>query len=451
MGKPLRAIICEDDDHDFALLLRELQRGGFDVDSERVQTLEALGAALSRPPWDIVISDYSMPAMLAPQALALVKERAPDLPFIIVSATVGEEVAVEAIRAGARDFMSKNKLTRLVPALERELRDAAVRAENAAMQKQLQVAERMVSVGTMAAGVAHEINNPLAALMANLDFFAEDLRRLREALGRGVNQHELISALDELEVPLGEASECAARVRDIVRDLKIFSRGSDEEQGSVELVPVLESAIRMATNEIRHRARLVTDFEPVPPVEGNEGRLGQVFLNLLVNAAHAVPEGRAADNEIRVTVRHDHRGVVVGVSDTGTGISPGVLSKVFDPFFTTKPFGEGMGLGLAISHRIVTHLGGQIAVKTEPAREEERAGPGSRRTPQPHPRHRRRSLHRDGRAPHAVEGTRGHHHHQRPRRAPAAEGRTLRRHPLRPDDARHDRHGPPCRARNRVP
>jgi signal transduction histidine kinase len=377
MGKPLRVLLVEDSEEDTVLLLRELKRGGFHVAFERVDTPEAMSAALAKQEWDIVLSDYSMPRFSAPMALGLVKEHKLDLPFIIVSGTVSEDIAVEAIHAGAHDFMAKGKLGRLIPAIERELRDVTLRAERSKMQEQLVISDRMASVGTLAAGVAHEINNPLAALMANLDFVAQDVAKLAqdvhsdrsgtEGTGTGDGAAGWIATrLREIEEPLRDARECADRVRHIVRDLKIFSRSDEDKTGAVDVRRVIESSLRMAWNEIRHRARLVKEYGDVPPVEGNEGRLGQVFLNLIVNAAQAIPEGWADRNEIRVVTKQDDHGrVVVEVRDTGSGMSEAVISRIFDPFFTTKPIGEGTGLGLAICHRIVTALGGELIVKSE--------------------------------------------------------------------------------------
>jgi signal transduction histidine kinase len=377
MGRPLRVLLVEDIEQDALLLLRELKRGGFDVTHERVDTPEAMSTALAKRPWDVVLSDYSMPRFSAPLALALVKERKLDLPFIIVSGTVGEDIAVEAIHGGAHDFMAKGKLSRLIPAIERELRDVTLRAERSKMQEQLVVSDRMASVGTLAAGVAHEINNPLAALMANLEFATQDLAKLAQDVHRygsgndGAGTDEgaaewMAMRLREIEEPLRDARESADRVRHIVRDLKIFSRSDEDKTGAVDVRRVMESSLRMAWNEIRHRARLVKEYGDVPSVEGNEGRLGQVFLNLIVNAAQAMPEGRADRNEIRVVTKQDDRGrVVVEVRDTGSGMSDAVISRIFDPFFTTKPVGEGTGLGLAICHRIVTALGGELIVESE--------------------------------------------------------------------------------------
>jgi CheY-like chemotaxis protein len=233
-----------------------------------------------------------------------------------------------------------------------------VTAEKAANARML-VSERMASLGTLAAGVGHEINNPLMAVLGNLDMAIDDLRKLRREMGdRG--------DLREIAEELRDAREATERVRNIVRDLKVFSRSDGETRGAVQIVDALESSIRMVSNAIRYRARLVRDFKPVPAVFANESRLGQVFMNLIMNAAQAIPEGSAAQNEIRVatSVASDGR-VRIEISDSGSGMSSDVVAKIFTPFFTTKPIGVGTGLGLAICHQLVTAAGGEIAVDTK--------------------------------------------------------------------------------------
>jgi two-component system cell cycle sensor histidine kinase/response regulator CckA len=239
--------------------------------------------------------------------------------------------------------------------------------ERRKMQSQLMVSDRMASVGTLAAGVAHEINNPLAAVIANLDYVSESLGRI--VGGDPASRSEGMSdawILEEIKSPLDDAREAAQRVRFIVRDLKIFSRSpSDEPRSTVDVKAIMESSLRMAWNEIRHRAQLVKNYGAVPGVNANEARLGQVFLNLVVNAAQAMQEGRAEQNEIRVTTRLDGERVVIEVSDTGAGIPPEIIGRIFDAFFTTKAVGVGTGLGLAICHRIVTDMGGELTVESE--------------------------------------------------------------------------------------
>jgi CheY-like chemotaxis protein/two-component sensor histidine kinase len=171
--------------------------------------------------------------------------------------------------------------------------------------------------------------------------------------------------VDRLLDPLRAASEGVERVRDLVRNLKVFSRGDDRRR-LVDLRLVIESTRRMAHNEIRHRARVARDFREVPPVRANEAELGQIFLNLIINAAQAIPDGRLDDHEIRLVTRTDAAGrALVEVRDTGAGIAPEHQGRIFDPFFTTKPVGVGTGLGLAICHRLVTAMGGEISVESE--------------------------------------------------------------------------------------
>ncbi|AKF81553.1 histidine kinase [Myxococcus fulvus 124B02] len=229
-----------------------------------------------------------------------------------------------------------------------------------AMQAQLVVSDRLAAVGTLAAGVAHEINNPLAFVLSNLSFLSVELQNVTRELPPG--------RTSEMEEVLREAVDGAHRVRQIVRDLRTFSRGDDEVATAVNLQAVLESAITMARGELKMRAQITRDFGDVPPVEGSEGRFGQVFLNLLINAAHAIPEGKPEHNEVRVVLRASGDRVIVEVSDTGVGMTPEVRARIFDPFFTTKPVGEGTGLGLSICHGIVTGFGGDISVESEVGR-----------------------------------------------------------------------------------
>lgn len=235
------------------------------------------------------------------------------------------------------------------------------------LETQLMVSDRMASVGTLAAGVAHEINNPLAAVMGNLDYIAESLSRITTgdvaSMSPGMRDAWI---RDEIKTPLDDAMEAAQRVRFIVRDLKIFSRSpNDAERGPVNVETIMESSLRMAWNEIRHRANLVKRYGRVPEVEGNEARLGQVFLNLVVNAAQSLPTGQAEQNEIGVTTRVEGEHVIIEVSDTGVGIPPQIIGRIFDAFFTTKAVGVGTGLGLAICQRIVTDMSGTLTVESE--------------------------------------------------------------------------------------
>ena len=221
---------------------------------------------------------------------------------------------------------------------------------------QLVQSEKLASIGQLAAGVAHEINNPLAYVLANLELLGEDLGQLKLPEGSGFDQ--------TIQRTLQEAAEGANRVRRIVRDLRSFARADDEALQAVDIHEVIDAAIDIADNEIRHRARLEKDYGEVPAVRGAPGRLTQVFLNLLVNAAHAIPEEAYGDQFIKVATRAERGNVYIDISDTGTGISDEIIDRIFDPFFTTKAQGMGTGLGLSICHGIVTGLGGEIKVQS---------------------------------------------------------------------------------------
>ncbi|MFP2929245.1 sensor histidine kinase [Pyxidicoccus sp. 3LG] len=227
-----------------------------------------------------------------------------------------------------------------------------------ATQAQLLFADRLIALGRIAAGVGHEINNPLAFILSNLEYIHQELQ-----------QKEQLSEQDRQEVleALAETRDGAERIRLIVRDLQTLSRAEDVGTGPSDLAAVLRTAAKMAMHELRHRARLVVECEGLPPVQGNGARLGQVFLNLLLNAAQSIAPGQVEENEVRVVARLALPGrVEVEVRDTGCGISPEHRERIFDPFFTTKSSGVGTGLGLAVCHGIVTALGGTLTVDSEP-------------------------------------------------------------------------------------
>ncbi|MFP2913164.1 ATP-binding protein, partial [Pyxidicoccus sp. 3LFB2] len=225
------------------------------------------------------------------------------------------------------------------------------------LQARLVAAERVAAVGTLAAGVGHEINNPLAYLVLNL-----------EGAVRHLSEGSLSGSRDALSGVRG-ALEGAERIRLIVKDLQVFSRQSDQDQGVVDLNALVPPAVRIVSHALRHRARVVEEFGPVPRVLGSEARLGQVLLNLLVNAMQAIPEGSPTLHEVRVRTSTDVTGRArVEVVDTGVGIPAHVLPRIFEPFFTTKPTGEGTGLGLSICQQIVRAHGGELEVRSEPGR-----------------------------------------------------------------------------------
>jgi PAS domain S-box-containing protein len=229
--------------------------------------------------------------------------------------------------------------------------------EKKRLEAQLAVSDKMASIGTLASGIAHEINNPLAHVLLNLELIGEDLAAMA-----------LAAPSEELSAVAGKAEQArvgADRVRTIVRAIEMFGR-TDARRAPVDLGAVLEMAVNLSGSEIRHRAVLVKEIGPTPLVVADETRLEQVFVNLLVNAVQAIPEGRAATNEVGIKTWTSAEGrAVVEIRDTGAGIPAHLIDRIFDPFFTTKEIGVGTGLGLSISHAIITAVGGSLEVQSE--------------------------------------------------------------------------------------
>jgi C4-dicarboxylate-specific signal transduction histidine kinase len=221
--------------------------------------------------------------------------------------------------------------------------------EQRRLHEQLAMSERLASLGTLSAGVAHEINNPLSFVVSNVRYAADEL--------------ESCAAVPaEVRAALADAAEGCRRVQDIVRDLKTFARGSDGSGATDDFGALIRSSVSLAQSEIKHRARLTLEVPSLPPVNGSPHRLGQLLLNLLVNAAQALPEGRTDENEISVRAGVAGDRVWVEVADTGPGVPRALAKRIFDPFFTTKPPGLGTGLGLSICHGIATAARGSIAL-----------------------------------------------------------------------------------------
>jgi two-component system cell cycle sensor histidine kinase/response regulator CckA len=237
-------------------------------------------------------------------------------------------------------------------------------SEEGRAEERLTRADRLASLGQLAAGVAHEINNPLSYVLGSIDLAVQALSEMIPATaGHAELQSDVLQSL-------ANAREGADRVRVIARDLITFSRPVAENRPAAEnwsvvnVESVLDASVNIAWNEIRHRARLLKRYAGVPPIVADEARIGQVFLNLLMNAAHSLDRGSEQSGEIALSTRLEHERVVVEIADTGGGIASEDLPHVFEPFFTTKPAGMGTGLGLAICQSIVLAHGGQIGVSS---------------------------------------------------------------------------------------
>jgi len=226
-------------------------------------------------------------------------------------------------------------------------------SERKRMERELVQAEKMSTVGVLAAGILHELATPLSYVQSNLELAKEELAGFEDS-----------PRARALRSGVADALEGSQRAATIVRDLRIFARGNDGRSGAFDVNDAVRMALRMAQHELKHRATVVTELGQIPQVMGQLTEISQVFLNLLVNAAHAIVPGDPKRNRVHVVTAVEGERALARVSDTGAGISPDALTRIFDPFFTTKPAGVGTGLGLAISRDIVSRIGGAIRVES---------------------------------------------------------------------------------------
>jgi signal transduction histidine kinase len=255
---------------------------------------------------------------------------------------VGEMRVVEFEWQGERSFLAS-------------IRDVT---EQKNMEMQLLMSDRLASLGTLSAGIAHEINNPLAAVLGNVEFALLGLSKMGAR-----------SEFKEIEESLQDTHAASTQIQQIVQDVKLFSRSEAEDCKAVDVHTILDSVARMASNEVRATASLKKEYGQILPVYANGSRLSQVFLNLIVNAAQAIPPGNREKNEVRISTQmYSNNRVAVYIKDTGAGIPLDVQRRMFTPFFTTKPVGKGTGLGLAISQRIINAMGGEISFESHPGK-----------------------------------------------------------------------------------
>ena len=307
---------------------------------------------------DLIVLDLRMPVMDGWEFRAAQKSdpALAQIPVLAVSADGSAKAAAIDAQAYLRKPLNTDALLNAIGRILGE-------ADRQTLLRRLEEAERFAALGRLAASVGHEINNPLAYVSMNVDLAVTQLEQL---FGRGGGT----SAADTMDLP-SLFRECRVgldRIRDVVKDLQRLSRQSEVGRETFSLNDLLDESLAMARNQIEHRARLRKLYGEVHSVFGDRSALGQVLLNLLLNAVQAMPEGHADSNEITLRTYLQGATVIVEVGDTGAGISPQVLPHIFDPFFTTKPIGEGTGLGLAVSCRIVTDHGGRIDVESEVGR-----------------------------------------------------------------------------------
>ncbi|MBI3507553.1 MAG: response regulator [Proteobacteria bacterium] len=361
MAKPLKLLIAEDSEEDSILLLETLKRADFEVDYERVDTAEALNVALDKRTWDIFLADHSMPRLNVSTALEAVNARGLDLPMIIVSGTIEPSAALFAMRAGARDFIMKVDLTRLVPAIEREIIEAQNRRDQRMVQQQFLHSQKMESIGRLAGGVAHDFNNILMAIDGYCHF-------LLDACPTG----------DARRGDVEEIRKAGQRATALTRQLLAFSRQQVLQMKVLDLNGLVADVQKMLKRLIGEDVELELALSAgVGRIKADAGQIEQVIMNLVVNARDAMPKGglitiETADVQLSEEYTRTHPDVKPGpyvmlaVSDTGIGMDTKTLARIFDPFFTTKEQGKGTGLGLSTVYGIIKQSGGSVYVYSEP-------------------------------------------------------------------------------------
>ena len=362
----LRVLFVEDSPDDMELIARELARHGFQCESKSVENRADFVSALKSGEWDVILSDHSMKGFSSTEALRILRDQRSDIPFIIVSGTIGEDSAVDAMRAGAHDYVLKHNLRRLGPAVERELREAANRrmqrsteAALHASENRLRHAQKMESVGRLASGIAHDFNNLLTVILGFTEFLIERL-----------------PPDEDLHRDATEIRTAAQRATGLTKQLLAFSRQQVLERRVVDLVAGVNHLQPMIGRLIGEDVHCEFDLATPPQwVLIDPGQFEQVLINLIVNARDAMPGGghlrigitrekvdaiRAEDLEVSPGTY-----VAVSVTDTGEGIDKDTLEHVFEPFFTTKAPGQGTGLGLSTVFGIVRQSGGVIEVDSQ--------------------------------------------------------------------------------------
>lgn len=382
--RPYAVLHVEDDPLDAEYVQTQLAESGIPCEVRRVETRKEYLAALEAGLPDLILCDYNLPGFDGLEALQVALKLPQHVPFIFLSGGIGEHLAVECLHRGATDYVLKGNPARLVPAVRRALEESRVRRAKEQAERELAHGEKLVLLGQLSAGIAHEINNPITYINLNMetlrdyavklrDIFNEvngmrkadgdpsdpaDARRWRAFNGWFVdNELRIRALLDDIGRLAQETLDGGHRVADITQRLRRFSRQERTELLPVDLVECMETAIRIGWNELKTKCVIRKDFaDPVPRVNGHPNQITQVLLNLVVNAAQAIPTRGVI--ELGITQRDGK--AVVTVRDNGHGIAPEHIAKMFTPFFTTKSSGEGTGLGLYVSRSIVEAHGGTI-------------------------------------------------------------------------------------------
>ncbi|GAB6181362.1 hypothetical protein JCM14036_26810 [Desulfotomaculum defluvii] len=342
MAKDLRVLIVEDSEDDTLLLLRELRKNDYNLFYQQVATRQEMLTALEESKWDIVIADYVMPGFGGMEALKLVKEKDMDIPFIVLSGNITESTAVEAMKAGAHDYIVKGNLARLFPAIEREIREAEGRRHRKKLEKEMVRLDQLNLIGQMAAGISHEIRNPLTIVRGFLKMLADkECAKYREYF------ETMIEEID--------------RTNDIISEFLSIGRNHTSQLNWHDLNPIIENIAPLLRAEtIGTNKSIEIKLGQIPQILLNPAQIRQIILNLTRNGLEAMPHGGC----LTISTFSSGDEVILSVLDQGTGMSPEVLDKLGTPFFTTKE--RGTGLGMAVCYGIAAQHHATIDIETSP-------------------------------------------------------------------------------------
>lgn len=360
----LKALIIEDSHDDCQFLIHYLKKHGFNLQHKRVETEVDMKAALQSDTWDVILSDFSLPQFSGPRAFEVLKDSLLDIPFIIISGTVGEDIAVEMMRAGVSDYILKSNMHRLEPAIHRELLGLKSRQRHRETERtlhdteeQLRQSQKMEAIGQLAGGIAHDFNNMLSVLQIYC-------HKVKETSGVSNDVKNYIDKILNVQ----------ARSAALTRQLLVFSRRQPCTLHPLDLNKSIESIQDMIESLVGSQIKVKIELTPsIQNILANESQIEQVIMNLSVNARDSMPKGgtlhiKTSHTTFKTDVMqgsaHLSKGhyAILEVSDTGQGIDPENLKKIFEPFFTTKPVGSGTGLGLSIIYGIVHQHNGSIEV-----------------------------------------------------------------------------------------